>query len=186
LKANNLAIYVIADGKVAYARMNSPGLCPRGVKVCGPEYWRSGLGLTIIVDHGNGVYSLYAHLAQDAGRSCSIYEVDDDLYKMAVQRGDPVKKGQLIGYMGQVDYRYGIAKPEPADGVTGNAANELSEAVQVHFELFLAKPGRGSDFLVSEIVPKEDRGIIDPTKFISGLWQASSPRITPHPPTNAE
>lgn len=44
---------------------------------------RSGYGLTVIIDHGNGVESLYAHNS-----------------RLIAQRGSEVKKGQIIAYSG--------------------------------------------------------------------------------------
>ncbi|MBT9252451.1 MAG: peptidoglycan DD-metalloendopeptidase family protein [Brockia lithotrophica] len=45
--------------------------------------WVGGYGLTVRIAHGNGVETFYAHLSQ-----------------VVVQRGQSVKKGELIGYMG--------------------------------------------------------------------------------------
>lgn len=45
-----------------------------------------GYGKTIVLDHGNGYTSLYAHLSR---------------YKKGLSADKPVKKGQIIGYVGQ-------------------------------------------------------------------------------------
>ncbi|MEM6450530.1 MAG: M23 family metallopeptidase [Cyanobacteria bacterium P01_D01_bin.105] len=45
--------------------------------------WKGGYGITVVVDHGNGYETLYAHLSGT---------------KVAV--GDRVKRGQIVGYLG--------------------------------------------------------------------------------------
>lgn len=52
--------------------------------------WNSGYGNYILIDHGEGVYSLYGHL------SLRVVEV-----------GDEVAKGELIGYVGNTGYTVG-------------------------------------------------------------------------------
>ncbi|WP_281882967.1 murein hydrolase activator EnvC [Paenibacillus sp. YYML68] len=47
--------------------------------------WWSGYGNTVIVDHGNGVWTLYAHIRNDG---------------IVVNKGDAVKKGQKIAEVG--------------------------------------------------------------------------------------
>ena len=47
-------------------------------------------GNTVIVDHGMGIQSFYMHLS-----------------KISVKPGDPVKKGQLVGYSGETGYSEG-------------------------------------------------------------------------------
>lgn len=58
-------IYAVADGIVTYAG------------------WEYGYGRTIVIDHGNNIKTVYAHL-----------------YKFKVKVGDKVKKGQVIALMG--------------------------------------------------------------------------------------
>ena len=64
------------------AKKGTPVRAPAAGKVvlAGPLYFS---GNTIIVDHGLGIMTLYAHLS-----------------KMLVKRGDAVKKGQLLGKVG--------------------------------------------------------------------------------------
>lgn len=52
--------------------------------------WRSGYGKTVIVDHGHGVATLYAHLS-----------------KYDVKPGQKVYKGQVICYIGNTGYSTG-------------------------------------------------------------------------------
>lgn len=52
--------------------------------------WRSGYGYTVVLDHGHGYTTLYAHLAD--------YEVEAGQY---------VRAGQLIGYVGDTGYSFG-------------------------------------------------------------------------------
>jgi murein hydrolase activator len=49
--------------------------------------WRSGYGRTIVIDHGNRVHTLYAHLA-----------------KVGVRRGQLIKPGSTIGSTGSTGY----------------------------------------------------------------------------------
>lgn len=60
-------IRVTGDGKIAF----------RGV--------RSGYGKTIIVDHGNGYQTVYAHLSQ---------------FRSDLKNASPISQGQIIGYVG--------------------------------------------------------------------------------------
>jgi murein DD-endopeptidase MepM/ murein hydrolase activator NlpD len=45
--------------------------------------WAGGFGLTIVVNHHNGIKSIYAHLS-----------------KILVEKGEKVSKGQLVGLAG--------------------------------------------------------------------------------------
>jgi murein DD-endopeptidase MepM/ murein hydrolase activator NlpD len=49
----------------------------------------SGYGNAVVVDHGEGISTLYAHL--------SAYEVN----------GGPVEQGQILGYVGCTGHCYG-------------------------------------------------------------------------------
>ena len=47
-------------------------------------------GIHVKISHGNGIYTLYAHMSQ-----------------LAVSYGDYVQQGQIIGYVGQTGNAYG-------------------------------------------------------------------------------
>jgi murein DD-endopeptidase MepM/ murein hydrolase activator NlpD len=98
-----------AIGKVAYARMNGSAT--------------TGYGYTVVVDHQNGWYTLYAHLAINA--SAGLKSV-----------GDSVSAGDVIGYLAD------LANGEKS---SGNArAVAPYDKIQLHFECFQAPPGRSS------------------------------------------
>jgi hypothetical protein len=50
----------------------------------------SAYGNCVKIDHGNGYYTLYAHMAN-----------------VKVKKGDKVKKGQVLGYMGNTGHSFG-------------------------------------------------------------------------------
>lgn len=55
-------------------------------------YQARGYGNYVVIDHENGYETRYAHLADPAG----------------VNVGDRVEEGQLIGYMGDTGYAFGV------------------------------------------------------------------------------
>jgi len=64
--------------------------CPTGTPIHAADKglviytgWRGGYGRTVLIDHGSGISTMYAH--------CSRY---------AVQKGQAVNRGQVIGYVG--------------------------------------------------------------------------------------
>ena len=61
-------IRVTGDGKIAYKGL------------------RNGYGKALIIDHGNGYQTLYAHLSQ---------------FRSDLKAGSTVKQGQVVGYVGQ-------------------------------------------------------------------------------------
>jgi murein DD-endopeptidase MepM/ murein hydrolase activator NlpD len=103
----------------------------------------AGYGYTVIIDHGNGEYSLYAHLAANASRVCT-------------KLGDWVQEGQVIGY---------LYDPATGEMSSGNAAALTGvqpwEHIQVHVELIGAPAGRQSSTTSGPI--KTGATISDPT-----------------------
>lgn len=160
IKAATFHVHAIADGTVAYARANTAASCPPERPDC--KLASTGLGLTIVIDHGTGVYSLYAHMAQDpATNRCLPESLLREGKTMRVKVGQRVTAGEVIGFLGQLGpgiSEYG--KP------SGNAV-ATAEAVQLHFELFRAPPGRSSFSSIAAIVPAAERGKIDPNTFLA-------------------
>lgn len=74
-------IYAAFDGKVLRVDNNDQGIS---------FYKRFQYGLYVLIDHQNGISTLYAHLSQ-----------------ALVKANQEVKKGQLIGYSGNTGYSYG-------------------------------------------------------------------------------
>lgn len=75
-------IVASADGVIS----ESLGVCSQGNSKCG-----GGRGNYILIDHGNGVFTRYAHL-----------------HSLTVQKGQRVKKGQVIGKMGNTGASNGV------------------------------------------------------------------------------
>jgi murein DD-endopeptidase MepM/ murein hydrolase activator NlpD len=102
-----------------------------------------GYGLTVIIDHENGEYSLYAHLAEKASAQCVVL-------------GDYVHEGDTVGF---------VYDPDTGETSSGNAKSnkgvELWERIQVHVELIEAPKGRSSKTNTKPI--KTDAKITDPT-----------------------
>lgn len=73
-----------------------------------------GFGNTIVNDHGNDFYSMYAHLASDP-----FTPMNDDPSALLVSEGQTVTKGELIGYF--VDQTVGVCS-------TGNAMRTAAGA----------------------------------------------------------
>jgi murein DD-endopeptidase MepM/ murein hydrolase activator NlpD len=63
-------------------RMNAPIVAPADGVVFGVD-WDDGFGKTLVIKHGNGLTTLYAHLN-----------------KILVKRGKSVKRGEKIGLVG--------------------------------------------------------------------------------------
>lgn len=127
-------VMAMHDGKIAYARVNGTQ--------------EDGYGYTVVIDHGDGFYSLYAHLAINASK---------DLVKL----GDNVKAGKVIGY---------IFDPTTNEPASGNARSEsvLSwDKLQTHVELFTAPTGRSSS---TALAPLRTGGeTVDPTVRLKDL-----------------
>lgn len=74
-----------ADGVVTFAGCQSGSCPPPGVQIGG-----YGLAWTVMIDHGNGFQSIYAHMN-----------------KIYVRSGQAVSRGQALGQMGQSGTAYG-------------------------------------------------------------------------------
>ena len=125
-----------AAGQIAYARVNGSAV--------------AGYGHTVIVDHQNGWYTLYAHLAINASTGL-------------VSVGQAVSAGEVIGY---------IADLGNGEKSSGNArAVSPYDRIQLHFECFQAPPGRSSNGKIGDIraTPATD----DPTSRLLALGYQS-------------
>lgn len=162
MRIEALEVYAVADGVVAYSRLNTSAHCPEGrAKSVGCDLFTTGLGHTVVIDHGNGIYSLYAHMAQIRDpKSCLPRHIVDSGGASKVKVGDKVTAGQVIGYLGSLGP--GLSRYEMP---SGNAA-VVEERVQLHFELFAAPILRRSSGGIGQIVPKEQRGQLNPTPFL--------------------
>jgi len=134
------AVSAFAGGTIAYARENG-----------GPT---EGFGNVVVIDHGNGCYSLYAHLSN---KPLTPETAGGNLDVALEQK---VKGGERIGYF--VDIKADM-------GTTGNAVKTHPAArQQVHFQLFEAPAGRRSTGALSTLL-KPDAVIIDPWPLLSKL-----------------
>lgn len=137
--AENLpyAVQPVATGKVAYSRLNGSQ--------------STGYGNLIVIDHGRGCYSLYAHLANLPFTPIATGG------NLLVKVGDSVGPGKVIGYF--VDIKADVDS-------SGNAQTTAPEARhQIHFALIKAPSGRTSITSLGAILGN-DGVIFDPTQFL--------------------
>jgi len=90
---NEVNIIASKDGKVIYPSSDSPTNCKTSSDTidnysCGERY-----GNYVIIDHGNGIQTLYAHMYENT---------------ITVKAGDNVKQGQVIGKMGSSGHSTGM------------------------------------------------------------------------------
>ncbi|WP_197729962.1 peptidoglycan DD-metalloendopeptidase family protein [Rhizobium ruizarguesonis] len=131
------AVQPMAAGTVAYSRLN-------GTQT-------TGYGNLVVIDHGTGCYSLYAHLAN---RPFTPIAAGGNLL---VNVGDSVGPGSPIGYF--VDIKSDVDS-------SGNAQTTSPEARhQVHVAFIRAPSGRTSTTSLAAIVGN-DGAIVDPTAFL--------------------
>ena len=131
------SVHAIASGVVAYARLNG------GVA--------AGFGNVVVIDHENGCYSFYAHLAHQP------LSTSDGLTKLDVKVGDQVSAGQVIGYM---------VRPDSVPS-TGNARNiDIANQHQVHFSFIEADSGRRGNGALKDSILAPDARFFDPSAFI--------------------
>jgi len=132
----------VADGKIAYVRDNG------------------AYGNVVIVDHGDGCYSLYAHLANKPFTPIS---AGGDAF---VKMGQTIAKGDRLGYMrnlvGDTD-------------ASGNAAKlgDPTARTQTHFSLFTAPPGRSSSAAIIGPILQSKDNYVDPTPLLTRLGYTS-------------
>jgi murein DD-endopeptidase MepM/ murein hydrolase activator NlpD len=168
---DRLEIYAVANGVVAYARANTE--CPPTNPQCSASV-DTGLGFTVIIDHENGFYSLYAHMGFSDGRNlCPHLSVSQILagQSLKVEVGNRVNAGDVIGYMGELG-----GDVDLFDLPSGNAIR-TSEPVMLHFELFRAPTGLKSQGAISEIDKSKNRGQHNPMYFLS---QFGYEQLDPH------
>lgn len=129
-------VMATGSGVVAYSRIN------------GTE--DTGYGFTVVIDHKNGFYTLYAHLAIHA--SAGLAEV-----------GQAVVAGATIGY---------LADLVNGELSSGNARKVLPyDKIQLHFECFEAEPGLSSTGGLAQIFA--GRTLDDPTNRLLGFGYQS-------------
>ncbi len=131
-------VLAVADGTVAYARMN-------GTQT-------TGLGYTIVIDHRNGFYTLYAHLATQASSGI-------------VSLGDNVSSGDKIGFLADP------ANGELSSGNVRAAVVAHFDKIQLHLELFSASSGRTSTSTIGLL--KAGGQLVDPTPHVSAFGYQS-------------
>jgi murein DD-endopeptidase MepM/ murein hydrolase activator NlpD len=127
---NIYRVMATGNGVVAYARNN--GKNPT-----------DGYGYTVVIDHRNGFYTLYAHLAPNA--SAGIVSV-----------GQSVAAGDVIGYLADLNNN------EMSSGNARQIAPYLR--IQLHFECFETPAGASSTDGLGPI--KSGATLDDPTAAI--------------------
>lgn len=138
LPKEEYAVLAVAAGVVAYAQLN------------GTE--TTGYGYTVVLDHGNGVFTQYSHLAVPTSQGI-------------VKLKASVLPGQILGYM---------ADPQKGILSSGNVRAEVVKAhdkIQLHFEVFEAPVGAFSTKTIQEI--KNSCTRIDPTPRLRALGYKS-------------
>lgn len=127
-----------SDGKIAYCRENGlPG---------------KGYGFTVVIDHQNGFYTLYAHLAINASSGL-------------VAMGEAVSRGDIIGYMAD------LANGEKSSGNVLADVVGPYDKIQLHLECFEAPQGRSSTGALQDI--KDGCTLDDPTFRLQALGYQS-------------
>jgi hypothetical protein len=127
-----------ATGLVAYAQINGSAT--------------TGYGYTVVLDHGNGFYTLYAHLAVNASSGLAVV-------------GQAVTQGDVIGYLAD------LANGEKSSGnVLANVVAQYDK-IQLHIECFEATQGRSSTTTLGVI--KQGSTLDDPTSRLNSLGYQS-------------
>jgi Peptidase family M23 len=129
------------DGVVSFARKDipdnkQPGMIDNTVFMSKPDPLNAIAGNNVIIDHGNGEYSLLAHFQEGSVR---------------VKKGDRVKQGQVIGKLGNSGNSDGphlhyhlMAGPQifRNDGLPATFENVFIEAFSTE-DVKIASPKRG-------------------------------------------
>ncbi len=129
-------VYAVREGIVAYARPN--------------ESEDGGYGYTVVLDHGDGYYTLYAHLARFASADLPALKV-----------GDSAPAGYVLGYIANLD------TGELSSGNAKAKSVSVAEKIQLHIEVFSAPSGRHSDKALAPL--KKGGGAIDPTPALQAM-----------------
>ena len=132
-------VRAVSDGVVAYAQVNGEA--------------KKGYGYTVIIDHQNNYYSLYAHLTIDASSGVA-------------RLGNRVRGGQTIGYLADLSEDY-----KRSSGNVWSKDVLPEEKIQLHFELFKAPKGRSSTGTIETI--KTGAPPQDPTVRLKDLGYKS-------------
>ncbi|UGY02529.1 murein hydrolase activator EnvC family protein [Bradyrhizobium quebecense] len=127
-----------SDGTVAYCQINGSA--------------STGYGYTVVVDHQNGFYTLYAHLAINASRGL-------------VTLGQAVAQGDIIGYLAD------LANGEKSSGNVLADVVAPYDKIQLHIECFEAPQGRSSTGTLKDI--KDGCTLDDPTLRLQALGYQS-------------
>jgi murein DD-endopeptidase MepM/ murein hydrolase activator NlpD len=139
--SNDKSIYQVratAAGQVAYAQINGSA--------------STGYGYTVVIDHQNGFYTLYAHLAINASAGLA-----------AVSQA--VAQGDIIGYLAD------LANGEKSSGNVLADVVAPYDKIQLHIECFEAPQGRSSTTTLAII--KQGCTLDDPTARLTALGYQS-------------
>lgn len=127
-----------SDGTVAHCQINGSAT--------------TGYGYTIVIDHQNDFYTLYAHLAISASSGL-------------VTLGQAVSQGDVIGYLAD------LANGEKSSGNVLSEVVAPYDKIQLHIECFEAPSGRSSSGLLKDI--KDGCTLDDPTFRLKALGYQS-------------
>ena len=129
------SVKAVNSGIVAYTRINGSA--------------STDFGYTVVIDHGNGYYTQYSHLATKA--SAGIVKLKDAV----------LLPGQIIGYMAD------LSKDSRSSGNVWSEVVKPYDRIQLHFEVFTAPPGRTSNTTLAELKLTSNR--VNPTTVLMKL-----------------
>ena len=131
-------VRAVADGKIAYVKDND------------------AFGNVVIVDHKNGCYSLFAHLAN---QPFTPQNPGGDAF---VSLGQEVKRGEKIGYMRNI-----AGDTDPSGNAV--AVPDPTARIQTHFSLFVAPTGKSSTTTIIGPILASKEDYLDPTPLLTRL-----------------